>query len=285
MKISLINPIGYCKGVVNAINTLYDVKKTYPNKTIYLMGQLVHNDYTNQKLLEDNVKIITSDKEEFINSINEGIVVFSAHGISKKILNKAKEKGLITIDTTCPYVKKSMDLVKGYINNGYEVIYISTKKHPETEAMCSISKDIHVVESIKDIDNLTLESKKVFVTNKTTLSIYDIREMFDYILLKYPYAIISDEVCNSSRLRQQQIMNIDSDVDTIIVVGDKHSNNATNLFKLACESKKQAFMVSNINEFDISVLSSASHVALVSAASTPIELVKEIEKEIKNRFF
>lgn len=127
MKVLKLTPYGYCKGVYDAINTVLSIKEKYPSTPIYCIGQIVHNQYINEKIAQCGIKIIEKDKLEALKEINSGVVIFSAHGTSKEILDKAKDKGLIVIDTVCPFVKKGMDIIDSYLKENYEIIYIGKK--------------------------------------------------------------------------------------------------------------------------------------------------------------
>jgi len=186
MKITKIKPIGYCKGVYQAINTVYDVVKQYPHLPIYCMGQIVHNDFINHQFEKLGVHIITKNKMQFLHSIEKGVVIFSAHGTSQDLLKKAQEKNLIVINTICPYVLKEMNIVQKYVNEGFEILYIGKKNHPEAEAICSISANIHLIETMEDAKKFQINHSKLFLTNQSTLSITNLYEFFQYFKKKYP---------------------------------------------------------------------------------------------------
>ena len=283
MEVTKIVPIGYCKGVSQAINTVYDVIKKYPNQPIYCLGQIVHNHYVNQQLIDLGVHLINQEKEHAIANITKGVVIFSAHGTNPKIIQKAKDKGLIVIDTTCPFVQKEIDIVQHYLRQGYRIIYIGKKNHPEAQAICSLSHKVNLIEKLDDVKNLKINiNEQLFITNQTTISLLDLTVIFDYFKNNFPNAIVGDELCSSTRLRQEAILKIDKKFDGIIIVGDQHSNNCKNLFYLATLKHNQVLMISNQNDLNWQWLIDKKNIAIFSGASTPIELVNEIENKIKN---
>lgn len=275
MDIIKLNPCGYCKGVYDAISTVFDIKNKKPDKKIYCIGQIVHNRFINEKIRQIGVTILENDKKEAILSINEGVVIFSAHGTSKEILNLAKSKNLEVIDTICPFVKKGMDIITNYLNQGYDILYIGKKNHPEAIATTSLSKNIHLIESINDLNNLNIENDKIFLTNQTTISILDLNEFYQIVKKKYPNTIISDEICSSTRLRQEAILAL-KDIDGLIIVGDIKSNNTQNLYKIAKQKGINAILIENIRQLPSSFYLNKKRLAITSGASTPIELVHEI---------
>ncbi len=281
MKVLKLTPYGYCKGVYDAINTVLSIKEKYPSTPIYCIGQIVHNQYINEKIAQCGIKIIEKDKLEALKEINSGVVIFSAHGTSKEILDKAKDKGLIVIDTVCPFVKKGMDIIDSYLKENYEIIYIGKKNHPEAIASTSISNKIHLVETLEDLKQLKINTDKIFLTNQTTISVNDLKQFYEFAKEKYPNLILSDEICSATRIRQENILNL-KEVDGLIIVGDQKSNNTKNLLKIANEKKLDAILIENINQLEPLWLENKETVAVTSGTSTPLELVNEVIDYLKN---
>ena len=281
MKVLKLTPYGYCKGVYDAINTVLSIKEKYPSTPIYCIGQIVHNQYINEKIAQCGIKIIEKDKLEALKEINSGVVIFSAHGTSKEILDKAKDKGLIVIDTVCPFVKKGMDIIDSYLKENYEIIYIGKKNHPEAIASTSISNKIHLVETLEDLKQLKINTDKIFLTNQTTISVNDLKQFYEFAKEKYPNLILSDEICSATRIRQENILKL-KNVDGLIIVGDQKSNNTKNLLKIANEKKLDAILIENINQLEPLWLKNKETVAVTSGTSTPLELVNEVIDYLKN---
>lgn len=281
MKVLKLTPYGYCKGVYDAINTVLSIKEKYPSTPIYCIGQIVHNQYINEKIAQCGIKIIEKDKLEALKEINSGVVIFSAHGTSKEILNKARDKGLIVIDTVCPFVKKGMDIIDSYLKENYEIIYIGKKNHPEAIASTSISNKIHLVETLEDLKQLKINTDKIFLTNQTTISVNDLKQFYEFAKEKYPNLILSDEICSATRIRQENILKL-KNVDGLIIVGDQKSNNTKNLLKIANEKKLDAILIENINQLEPLWLKNKETVAVTSGTSTPLELVNEVIDYLKN---
>ena len=283
MNVIKVNPRGYCKGVVRAIQIAKQTAHAYPNKKIYILGMLVHNTYVMKAL--NAYGIITLDekdksREELLNQIQDGVVIFSAHGISERIKNLAKEKGLITVDATCPDVLKTQTLVNQYINDGYHVFYIGKKNHPEANAVCDGNTQITLIENVEDI-NILPPYEKVFVTNQTTMSIYDIDSIFKEIKHFYPNALFSEEICNATRIRQEAIANL-KDIDTLIIVGDKASNNSNRLAQIGKENGiLNVYLIDDANELINLNLHKVSSIAISSGASTPTYLTNQVIKALE----
>ena len=278
MEIKRVVPSGYCKGVVNAINIVKKTKEQYPNENIYILGMIVHNSYVS-KQMEDLGVITLEDpnlsKEELLDTIDKGVVIFTAHGISDKIKQKALDKGLICVDASCVDVLKNKDLIKSYLDKGYDVVYFGKKKHPEAEAILSLSNNIHLVSNISDIDNLNISNDNLFITNQTTMSYLEVEDMLKLIKDKYPTCIIQKEICNATSSRQLAITNI-KDGDVLYVVGDVKSNNTNKLKEIGSKYFKKVFLISNYKEINKIDLVNENKIYVTAGASTPPILIDEV---------
>ncbi|MGB4626991.1 MAG: 4-hydroxy-3-methylbut-2-enyl diphosphate reductase, partial [Erysipelotrichaceae bacterium] len=174
MEVVKVIPSGYCKGVINAINKVKQAIKDYPDKQIYILGMLVHNRYVVGGFQLNNV-ITLSDKnkskEQLLDDIDDGVVVFTAHGIDPKIKQKAIDKGLIVVDATCSDVTKNANLCLEHLKNGYDVAYIGKENHPESDAVLALNEKIHLITNINDVNNTDITNNKILITNQTTMSI------------------------------------------------------------------------------------------------------------------
>ena len=278
MEIKRVVPSGYCKGVVNAINIVKKTKEQYPNENIYILGMIVHNSYVS-KQMEDLGVITLEDpnlsKEELLDTIDKGVVIFTAHGISDKIKQKALDKGLICVDASCVDVLKNKDLIKSYLDKGYDVVYFGKKKHPEAEDILSLSNNIHLVSNISDIDNLNISNDNLFITNQTTMSYLEVEDMLKLIKDKYPTCIIQKEICNATSSRQLAITNI-KDGDVLYVVGDVKSNNTNKLKEIGSKYFKKVFLISNYKEINKKDLVNENKIYVTAGASTPPILIDEV---------
>lgn len=278
MDVKRIVPSGYCKGVVNAINIVKKTKEKYPNENIYILGMIVHNSYVSKQMSQ--LGIITLDdtnksKEELLDEINKGVVIFTAHGISDKIKQKAIDKGLITVDASCVDVLKTKEVVKNKLNEGYDVLYFGKNKHPEAEAIVSISDKIHLITSLKDIDLLNINNDKIFLTNQTTMSYLELKDVFEKVKEKYPSVLIEKEICNATSSRQVALANI-NDGEVLYVVGDIKSNNTNKLADIGRNNFKKVFLISNKDEINKKDLEGINKVYVTAGASTPPILIDEV---------
>ena len=275
MEVITITPRGYCKGVVNAIEIAKRTRKQHPHDKITILGMLVHNRFVVEALQKYQIYSVDTDKKtryELLDEIDEGYVIFTAHGVSERVVNKAKAKGLKIVDATCEYVSFIHTLIKEKLDEGYTIGYIGKKHHPESEAVLEISDKVHLIETE---DDLTFTNEKLFFTNQTTLSSYQTAALYESIARKYPHALISNEICSATRCRQQAVMKLER-ADAFIVVGDPKSHNTRKLAQLAQNKADHVFCVENLEALLKEDLHAFQKVAVTSGASTPTKITQQI---------
>ena len=280
MNVSLIKPQGFCSGVTKAIDIARKAKEENPDKPIYILGMLAHNNIL-VKDLEKEGFITLSDIDEVksIDSLKEGdVLVFTAHGHDEKVEEHARNKGIKIYDATCFKVKSNLEKIKKEINNGHQVIYIGQKGHKEANAALSVSKNVSLYDTQLLINYCFITDTNPYVINQTTLNFYELSRYHDDILKHIPGARIEQEICAATRLRQEAVTRIDKDTDLIIVVGSNKSSNSNKLFDIASTNYKDAsvYMVNNLSELKALDIEGKKKAAVVSGASTPKYIVDEI---------
>mgnify|MGYP000942259662 FL=1 len=280
MEVIKVSPRGYCYGVVDAMviarNAALD--KNLP-RPIYILGMLVHNENVTEAFKEDG--IITLDgknRKEILEKVDRGTVIFTAHGVSPEVRQLAKEKGLVTLDATCPDVTKTHVIIEEKTKQGYEVIYIGKKGHPEPEGAIGVAPGlVHLVSNTGDIDELDIKNNKIIITNQTTMSSWDVKDLMEYCLKKYPQAEIHNEICQATQVRQEAVAKQARDADVLIVVGDPKSNNSNRLAQVSEEiAGTKSYRVADVTEIEIDWIKDAKRVAVTSGASTPTPITKEV---------
>ncbi|QVY60369.1 4-hydroxy-3-methylbut-2-enyl diphosphate reductase [Cytobacillus gottheilii] len=280
MNLIKISPRGYCYGVVDAMviarNAALD--KTLP-RPIYILGMIVHNKHVTDAFEEEGIITLDGkDREEILEKVEKGTVIFTAHGVSPQIRIRAKEKGLVTIDATCPDVTRTHDLIREKKDEGFQIIYIGKKGHPEPEGAIGVAPDIvHLVETIEDVNKLDLLGEKVLVTNQTTMSQWDVGHVMDQIKEKFPHAEFHKEICLATQVRQEAVAKQAGDADVVIVVGDPKSNNSNRLAQVSEEiAGTKAYRIADLSELQIDWIKDAETVGVTSGASTPTPITKEV---------
>ncbi|HET7579365.1 MAG TPA: 4-hydroxy-3-methylbut-2-enyl diphosphate reductase [Bacillales bacterium] len=280
MEVIKISPRGYCYGVVDA---MVMARRAAQNpdlpRPIYILGMIVHNHHVTDAFEDEG--IITLDGEnrlDILKKVNHGTVIFTAHGVSPEVRRIAKEKGLKTIDATCPDVTKTHDIIREKREEGYHIVYIGKKGHPEPEGAVGVAPDVvHLVESVEDVEELNLDAEKILATNQTTMSQWDVNKVMKKVMDKYPQTEIFNEICLATQVRQEAVAKQAGEADLLIVVGDPRSNNSNRLAQVSEEiAGTPGHRIANLSELNVDWLKGVEKVAVTAGASTPTPITKQV---------
>lgn len=280
MKVKKITPRGYCYGVVDAMiiarNAALD--KTLP-RPIYILGMIVHNQHVTDAFEQDGIITLDGkDRLDILKKAEKGTVIYTAHGVSPAVREVAKERGLVAIDATCPDVTVTHDLIGEKTLEGYEIIYIGKRYHPEPEGAIGVAPDkVHLIETLEDVENLTVNSDKLLVTNQTTMSQWDVKHLMDALQEKYPHIEQHQEICLATQVRQEAVAEQAGETELLIVVGDPASNNSNRLTQVSVEiADTPSYRVSDVSEIDVNWLKGIETVGVTAGASTPTIVTREV---------
>ncbi|AYB47718.1 4-hydroxy-3-methylbut-2-enyl diphosphate reductase [Paenibacillus lautus] len=280
MEVLKISPRGYCYGVVDAMVLARQAAQNLDlPRPIYILGMIVHNSHVTQSFEDEG--IITLDgpnRMEILSQVESGTVIFTAHGVSPEVRKLARDKGLTTLDATCPDVTKTHDLIRDKIADGYEIIYIGKKGHPEPEGAIGIAPEhVHLIEKEEEIEQLQVNASRIIITNQTTMSQWDIKHIMKSLLDKFPGAEIHNEICLATQVRQEAVAEQAGQADLVIVVGDPRSNNSNRLAQVSEEiAGVPAHRIGDVTELKREWLEGVGKVAVTSGASTPTPITKEV---------
>ncbi len=288
MEVVKISPRGYCHGVVNALNVVAQTIADSANeKPIYIVGQIVHNQKITDAFKEAGAITLTGkNRREILEKVTSGTVIITAHGIDPNLIVMAKEKGLNVVDATCKDVYRTHDVIMEKLKSGYEILYIGKNGHPEPEGAIGINPEkIHLIEKEEDFENLNINSNKLCITNQTTMSVWDTKNLMDKAKEKYPEIEAINEICRATQERQEAVFNLANKADITLVVGDPRSNNTNRLVQISEEkANTKAYRINTIEDIDIEVLKqeNVKKVAVTSGASTPTIITKEVIEFVEN---
>lgn len=287
MKVTILEPYGYCSGVERAMKIAIETKQNNPDKNVVVLGMLVHNEDSLKTLEKYGIKTIFDKKcslEQLVDKIAEpSIVILTAHGHAKAIEDKLLKKGHSIVDATCPFVKHSFEEIKKSLDEGLSVFYIGVKNHPEANAALSISDKVFLID-IKEPQIPVVNCKSPLVITQTTLSSFEAAYIYLKIHEQYPNANVQHGICNASNLRQSSLTNLENDVDLIYVVGGNNSNNSKTLYTHAkiLHPNTKVLLIQNASEINKKDLIGLSHIVISSGASTPKEVIEEIKTSLLN---
>ena len=278
MEIISVIPRGYCQGVVRAIQIARQTAQANRGTKVTMLGRIVHNQYVVDACRKEGIEFVedpTKTREELLDEIDEGIVIFTAHGISPSVRDKAVQKGLSVVDASCKDVIRTHQLVSSAIEDGMDVLYIGKKGHPESEGTIGLSQRVHLITCAEDVKKYP-HLNRVFITNQTTLSLNDTSSIIKACLEMYPDAVVEKEICNATTIRQQAVMNL-KDVDLLIVVGDPRSNNSNQLARIGKESGiPESLLIESAQSLSEDMIKGKNRIAVTSGSSTPNELTSQV---------
>ena len=287
MKVTILEPYGYCSGVERAMKIAIETKQNNPDKNVVVLGMLVHNEDSLKTLEKYGIKTIFDKNcslEQLIDNISEpSIVILTAHGHAKSIEEKLLKNGHSIVDVTCPFVKHSFEEIKRSIQKDSYVFYIGVRNHPEANAALSLSEKVILID-VKEPKIPEIKCDSPLVISQTTLSSFETALICKQIKDKYPDADVLDGICNASTMRQASLINLENDVDLIYVVGGTNSNNSKTLFNHAktLHPNTKVLLIQNASEINKKDLKGLSHIAISSGASTPKEVIEEIKTSLLN---
>ncbi len=275
-KVVLAAPRGYCAGVDRAVVTVERALDVY-GPPVYVRKQIVHNRHVVEDLEARGAIFV-----EELDAVPTGAtVVFSAHGVSPAVHAEAAERGLKTIDATCPLVTKVHNEAKRFANQGLQILLIGHAGHEEVEGTTGEAPEhITLVEHPDDVASVEIEdASRVAWLSQTTLSVDETWQTVTKLREKFPQLIDppSDDICYATSNRQAAIKQIAAHSDLVIVVGSQNSSNSVRLVEVALESgAKAAHRVDNAGEIDPAWLDGVTSVGVTSGASVPEELVQGV---------
>jgi len=284
IKILLASPRGFCAGVDRAIEI---VKKTLVKfgSPVYVRHEIVHNTQ-----VVENLKKLGAIFVEELSEVEDRSrpVIFSAHGVPKSVPEEAAIKKMFYIDATCPLVTKVHREAESLHKNGYDVILIGHKNHPEVlGTMGQLPKGaIKLIETAKHAQNLNVNElkKPVAYVTQTTLSVDDTKDIIEVLKGKFPEikSPIKEDICYATTNRQEAVKKIAPLCDMFFVVGSKNSSNSQRLVEVAKKSGCTNSELIPFNEkLPIDAIIKCKKIGITSGASAPERLVQNVISEIK----
>jgi len=284
MEIILANPRGFCAGVDRAIS-IVDRALDLFGAPIYVRHEVVHN-----KFVVDGLK---GRGAIFVDELNEvpddNTVIFSAHGVSKKVRKEAKDRGLKVFDATCPLVTKVHMEVSRTSRKNIECILIGHAGHPEVEGTMgqyeSEQGGIYLVESVSDVASLKVKNPaQLYYCSQTTLSIDDTSEVIDALRTKFPLinGPRKDDICYATQNRQDAVRTISGQVDLLLVVGAKNSSNSNRLRELAEKLGTPSYLIDTFADIESQWLENVNKIGVTAGASAPAILIQQVIDALKD---
>ena len=284
MNIVLAKSAGFCFGVKRAVETVYkEAEKA--GQPIYTYGPIIHNEEVVKDLEEKGVKVVNSIEE--LKQLPKGTVIIRSHGVEKKIYEQIEAEGFSIVDATCPFVLKIHRLVEKHSKEGDHIIIIGNASHPEVEGIMgwSVKENTTVIGTVQEAKEFELNiPKKVCIVSQTTFNYNKFQELVEIIKEKGYDIIVLNTICNATEERQTEAAKIAGAVDAMIVIGGKSSSNTQKLFEICKNECANTYYIQTVKDLDLSRFKSVDNVGITAGASTPNNIIEEVQKNVRNEF-
>jgi len=277
MRVLLANPRGFCAGVERAIEIVERAIKIH-GKPIYVRHEVVHNKFVVERLASKGAIFV----ENISDIPKDGVIIFSAHGVSQGVRNNANEVSNTIYDATCPLVTKVHKEVIKNQKQGHSVVLIGHYGHPEVDGTLGQSvpgQKIHLIETVTDVEKLQFsENNKLSYTTQTTLSVDDTELIIRTLKDKFPkiHEPKKNDICYATQNRQDAVKDIMKSADMLLVLGSKNSSNSNRLNEIALNMHKPSYLIDGAKEIQSAWFDGIETVGVTAGASAPEILVQEV---------
>ncbi|HEY2758608.1 MAG TPA: 4-hydroxy-3-methylbut-2-enyl diphosphate reductase, partial [Pseudolabrys sp.] len=274
MKVILAQPRGFCAGVVRAIEIVERALEKY-GPPVYVRHEIVHNKWVVDALKARGARFV----EDLSEVPTDGITVFSAHGVAKKVELEAKDRGLHVLNATCPLVSKVHTQGRHYLRKGRTVVLIGHAGHPEVEGtLGQIPGQVLLVQTENDVDTLALpEDTPIAYVTQTTLSVDDTRGIIAALYRRFKDVVGpgTEDICYATQNRQMALRELSKLVDVIFVVGAANSSNSNRLREIGLEAGIPTHLIASGSEIQPEWVKDAKAVGITAGASAPEVMVMD----------
>lgn len=283
MEIIVGKNAGFCFGVKRAVDVVYDLLKEGAS-SLYSIGPLIHNELVTNDL--KNKGVIEINNYDDVAKLKNKTVIVRTHGVEKDIYDLLKLNNNSIVDLTCPFVSKIHKLVNEYSENGYKIIVIGDKDHPEVKGIVSYAKkEIYVVINEDDIRNLNIDrNDKVFIVFQTTTNAENAQKLVDILKdLFYNYRLVNT-ICNATQNRQDEVKILAETCDVMLIIGSNTSSNTQKLYEISKKYCGNTYLLTCVDDVKNIKIEKKVKIGVSAGASTPKYLIEEILNNVRNEF-
>lgn len=285
MDIVLAESLGFCMGVKRVVDMAYKALDKSNELPVVTLGPLIHNTQEIARLTASGIAVA-----ETATLPKAGTVIIRAHGVAPQAYDELKSRGLKIMDGTCPYVHYSQRKAAELQREGYKVVIVGDKNHPEiTGILGFVNNDAIVVKSVEEVRALP-ELDRVGTIAQTTISPKKYNAILDALRERAIEVKVCETICDATEENQSAIRELSGEVDLIYVIGGRHSANSNKLVEIAQEKCPRTFLIETADEVNADDLQGVARIGISAGASTPdwmiqrvIERLRAIEKSLANR--
>ena len=285
MNVELAKTAGFCFGVKRAVDTVYQQIEQYRGEKIFTYGPIIHNEEVIKDLRSHGVEVLNDEEE--LKTADADVVVIRSHGVAKYIYDILEERGITCVDATCPFVKKIHKIVAEKSAEGSYIVIVGNGEHPEVQGIRGwAGEQVTVVQTQEDAERFELPDKdqKVCIVAQTTFNYNKFKELVEIISKKRYDIVVLNTICNATKERQTEARQIAARVDAMVVIGDKRSSNTQKLFEICKEECLNTYYIQTLDDLDINQLRSVETVGITAGASTPNNIIEEVQNNVRINF-
>ena len=281
MEVTLAKSAGFCFGVKRAVDMVYEEAENGGN--VYTYGPIIHNEEVVEDLRQKGVQVLHTIEE--LKNIKTGTVIIRSHGVSKEVYDLLEAQGIRVVDATCPFVKKIHNIVQEHTQQGEDVVIIGNPIHPEVEGIKGWGDgNVTVIETVEQAEKyIPNPAKKTCIVSQTTFNYKKFKELVEIISKKRYDIIALNTICNATEVRQSEAMQLAKISDAMIVIGGRSSSNTQKLYEICKKECKNTYYIQTLVNLDLDKFRSFRSVGITAGASTPNNIIKEVQKACQNR--
>lgn len=289
MEVTVAKSAGFCFGVKRAVDTVYREIES-GEKPVYTFGPIIHNEQVVEELENRGVQVIHSEDE--LEGLSGGTVVIRSHGVSRDVCEKIEARGMKIVDATCPFVKKIHRIVDEEGRKGRHVVIIGSADHPEVQGIMGwASGPVTVVHTAEEAESFVPENgKPISIVAQTTFNYNKFKDLVEILCKKrYDNNVLNilnilNTICNATEERQREAKNIAGEVDTMLVIGGRHSSNTQKLFEICKKECGNTYYIQTPVDLDSEMFQCSSCVGITAGASTPKKIIEEVQEHVRIKF-
>lgn len=271
-KIKMARQVGYCYGVQRAIDLALSAADGSRPEPIYTLGPIIHNPQVVESLSKQSIRTASS-----LGEVDKGTVIIRSHGVDPKITQKARARGISVLDATCPFVKKAQKKAAELAKEGYFVVILGEKDHPEVlSIMAYAGPNSVVVEGAEDIDAIPKKAKRVGIVVQTTQSVEKLDELVTLLLERVAELKVHNTTCSATTRRQEEARLLTETVDVMLVVGGKNSANTRRLADICRDLGTPTYHIETPSEIRREWFKEGDVVGVTTGTSTSQWILKEV---------
>ncbi|MDO4614011.1 MAG: 4-hydroxy-3-methylbut-2-enyl diphosphate reductase [Lachnospiraceae bacterium] len=287
MKVNIANTAGFCFGVKRAVNLVYEEAEKHAG-SVYTMGPIIHNETVVDDLRKHGVRVIGDDLicEDTGKVPPEGsVVIVRSHGISREIYERVEAGGYQIVNATCPFVKKIHDIVAEKSREGCTILIIGNPEHPEVKGIRGWAEgECYAAETEADIRRIPFSAEKtVCVVAQTTFNFDKFQELVEIVSSMGYHVIVKNTICNATKERQTEAMDLARASDVMLVLGSRASSNTQKLYEICRSQCVNTYYIQKLDDLENEVTNfpSDSCVGITAGASTPNNIIQEVSQHVR----